>query len=175
MNRGLEKQMETAARFNRRYIFVGEFGSQEKAQLLGQELEAMRDAGIEVTTEAVMERLTDPAHPLHDMLTWDNLQAAMKYRLDEVRGMIAKLHVVIETKDGGQITRKAEFSVTATENKNRNDRQYVSFTQVEAAPDRLKEIEQQALREIRYWAKKYSDLGLERFQPVYELVERELK
>lgn len=59
-----------------------------------QEIEARTGS---LTPEAVIEAAKDPASPLHDAFTWDDGQAAIKFRLYEARKLISSVRVVIST------------------------------------------------------------------------------
>lgn len=50
-----------------------------------------------LTPEAVVAAAREPTHPLHEMFTWDDADAAEKHRLDQARQIIRSVRVVVQT------------------------------------------------------------------------------
>lgn len=49
-----------------------------------------------ITPEQVVEAARDPKSPIHDRFTWDDTEAARKYRLEEARALIRVSVTVVE-------------------------------------------------------------------------------
>jgi hypothetical protein len=61
-------------------------------------LEALRDQDGILRPESVVAAAKDPASPLHNYFTWDDVEAAHKYRLDQARALIrsVKIEITVE-------------------------------------------------------------------------------
>lgn len=141
--------------------------------IIGPELEAMSAEGLHVTPSAVVDRARPEDSKLHGFLTWDDYLAAEKCRRDEARSLITNLRVVYE--EGEQQSEvKAAFSVrltSADESEDAPKQEYVSVVRVMEEPDLRIQVFNDALREIRCFAQKYSALGFKEFTPVFKFVE----
>ena len=60
-----------------------------------QVLAAENDGGL--TPERVVERARDPNSPLHQAFEWDDTEASRKYRLEQARGLIRSVKIVVTT------------------------------------------------------------------------------
>jgi hypothetical protein len=60
----------------------------------------MEDNGGALTPQAILRAASDPAHPLHTRFTWDDDEAARKYRLAEARALIRTVRVTYEDSRG---------------------------------------------------------------------------
>jgi hypothetical protein len=63
-------------------------------QLIGQELERLRAEKGTLRPEDVLEAAADPASPLHVAFSWDDSEAAQKWRLTEARKLIVSVRVL---------------------------------------------------------------------------------
>ncbi len=63
-----------------------------------QEIKALEDRAGKLTPEQVIEAAADESSALHGCFTWDDSEAAAKYRLDEARELIrsVRIETVIE-------------------------------------------------------------------------------
>jgi hypothetical protein len=50
-----------------------------------------------LTAETVVEKASNPRHPLHDEFEWDDTVAGAKWRLEQARELIRYVHVTITT------------------------------------------------------------------------------
>lgn len=64
------------------------------------EIRALANAEGLVTCEAVVERARDPRSPLHSHFTWDDTEAAAKFRLVEAAVLIRRLKVHVTPVQG---------------------------------------------------------------------------
>lgn len=66
------------------------------AQLVGEEIQAaMDDRDGRIDTAALVEFASDPSKEIHKCFTWDNDEAAHKYRLGEARKLIRSVRIVV--------------------------------------------------------------------------------
>jgi hypothetical protein len=68
-------------------------------QKIGEELETIRKLERELTAELVVSKARPKNSPLHNEFTWDDSDAAHKYRLVQARTLIRSVTVVTEAKE----------------------------------------------------------------------------
>ena len=56
---------------------------------------AIRDRHGDLKPQMVLDEARDPDHPLHHRFTWDDTDAAEKWRLAEAQRLIRQVHVTI--------------------------------------------------------------------------------
>ena len=69
--------------------------SKEHSAAIAAALEALRDYDGLLHTDAVVEAARDPDSILHNHFTWDDSEAADKYRIEEARDLITSVKVSI--------------------------------------------------------------------------------
>lgn len=112
---------------------------------------ARRDGSI--TPESVVEAATDPASPLHNHFTWDDTEAARRYRLVEAGHLIRRYRIVVETAPDRKVKVRAFSSVPVGD-----DLGYVPTVEAMADPERREFVVQQAMREVAALRAKYQAL-----------------
>jgi hypothetical protein len=90
--------------------------SNTAARILGAELDAMEAARIQVTAKNLLKRIErgGASHPLYNLFEWDDAVAAMRWRLEQARGYIASVEIVVRESTGEQ--GRARLSVVVVEN-----------------------------------------------------------
>lgn len=169
MNRKLQKRMMDVV--IRRYAAAPGAGyDDEKAQVLGREIEMLRADGV-ATPETLLQRATPESSPIHDLYEWDDSIAAHEHRISQSRSHINHLIVVVTDSKGNSEAMKAYFSVTRSHatSSTPERRHYVSVTETQTNKTVRDEILQTALRELLSWCRKYQNLGFDEFQAVYAL------
>lgn len=68
-----------------------------------------RDVGL--TAESIVERASDPESALHDGFTWDDSEAAIRYRLEEARKLLGAVVYVEVTPNGTEREVRAYVNV----------------------------------------------------------------
>lgn len=58
-------------------------------------LQDIHDRTGELTPQRVVDEAVDPEHPLHHRFTWDNTEAADKWRLHQAAALIRSVHVYL--------------------------------------------------------------------------------
>lgn len=141
------------------------------AQVIGEELQAMRERGVEVTPESVVEQAADQNSRLHKFFDWNDTTAAESWRKQQARSIVNHLMIVTVVDDSVKLV-KAEFSVTFQPRKDLPiTKRYVSVNTVLDSPVLLGDLRQAAIQELRHWAEKYSGLGLREFGHFYKMIE----
>lgn len=75
-----------------------------KAAAAGRALEAIRrGAGGGLTPAAVVEAAAHPDHPLHRAFTWDDTEAAARWREHQARHLLYSLRVTVDVGRGAQL------------------------------------------------------------------------
>ena len=67
---------------------------------LRDQLQAIYDDVGDLTPALVVETAANPEHPLHSRLTWDDTEAARKWRLEEAAQLIRSVRIAYTRKDG---------------------------------------------------------------------------
>jgi hypothetical protein len=63
-------------------------------QVVGEELERIREARGSLTPEIVLEEATAEESPLHGAFTWSDDEAARRYRIHEARRIVTSIRVL---------------------------------------------------------------------------------
>jgi hypothetical protein len=126
-----------------------------EAQVVGERLEHLRVAGGGMLTpEAVVDDARAADSPLHSAFEWDDTRAADEWRKEQARYLIRHVQVVIEEP-------KIEAKIVRAFVNVVDDEQEQGYTSIEAAmsePELRRQVVDRAMREVREWRKRYSDL-----------------
>lgn len=76
-----------------------------KVRIIEETLETIYDRYGRLTPELVVAEAAIPNHPLHGYFTWDDSEAARKWRIAEARELIRTVRVQILTEDGSSKVR----------------------------------------------------------------------
>lgn len=70
----------------------------ERSEQLAEELQRIYDRDGVLDPEAIVEEIEkDPDHPLRDRFEWDDREAAHRYRVEQCRGLIRSVKIVVTT------------------------------------------------------------------------------
>jgi len=148
------------------------YGAQT-AQRIGCEVEAMLSEEREVTPAGLLERASDPDNPLHPLFTWDERQAAEKYRLQEARHILNHLEIVVIR--GEEVFReKALYSLPvilleeAEEEAAR--RRYVPLAEMKGNAELEALLKASAIKELESFWLRYEHFGWEELAPLGALL-----
>lgn len=104
----------------------------------------------------VLEAARDPDHALHKHFTWDDGEAAERYRLQQAGTLIRRARVTITPREGGpSVNVRAFVSLEA----DRGREGYRTVEAVIASPALKSEMLAAALAELRALRRKYADLA----------------
>lgn len=135
---------------------VGAKYGEEKAQLVGMELEGMMREGIDITPEALVERARNPKSALHSLIEWDDKVAAEKWRKHEARQIVNHIEIVVKKSDTEEETKKAFYSITLESKPNQPPiKAYRHVTVLENNEQAREILEAQAQAELRSWAARW--------------------
>ena len=125
----------------------------KKMEAVRRELERIRKShGNILRPEDVVEAAQNELSPLHRFFTWDETKAAHEYRLWQARQLIANVTIEIR----GEKT-DAYWNATVTVKKEKVQG-YFSTKDVLSNEELYRQVLEEALRELRYWQKKYKQI-----------------
>lgn len=125
-----------------------------EAQDVGEEFERIRVyRNGRLDPRDVVEAAKSEASVLHSLFEWDDGVAAEKYRLDQARGTIRALEVVLEDTTIQAKPVRAFVSVVRDA-----DRSYTSISHALSETELRRQVLEQALRELEAWRHRYAEL-----------------
>lgn len=118
---------------------------------------ARRDGGV-VTPAAVIEAAKPEGSPLHGAFTWDDSEAAAKYRVIEAQRLIRRCEIVIER--GDEKVRTFAFVGISTDREDgaAAHNPYRIASEVSKDPDLLSVAESDALDQLKALKRRYEHL-----------------
>jgi hypothetical protein len=125
------------------------------AQVVGQELERIREENGGLTASVTVEAAKREDSPLHRYFEWRDNIAAEQYRLNQARHVIASVTVAWIDEDTGKKTTPVRMFHALD---NADNSRYLPVTIVLADKAMRTKLLEQALSEAESFKKKYSDL-----------------
>lgn len=123
------------------------------AAKVGPELERIRIRhNGRLEPDWVVHEAKAEASPLHPLFEWNDTIAAQNYRVDQARGVIRSIEVVIEDRPEQKPVR-AFVSVVRE-----NDRTYTSVQDAMSDPKLREQVLRAALAELEAWRRRYAEL-----------------
>lgn len=105
-----------------------------------------------VTPQAVVDAASGIDSPIHDCFDWDDTQAAKKYRRQQARQLIRAVQVeFMGKKTDGFYNVKIEVSGEVKQG-------YMNVERISDDKDLKMQVQQNALRELRFWENKYAEI-----------------
>lgn len=151
------------------YQWSSESRKPGKAQDVGQRIAALRRKSREgLHPETVVEAArTDKV--LHPYFTWDDTEAANRWRVDQARNLIRSIVVMHEVPDNSEpVMVRAFYAVDAPTSPEREGGQvYVPLS--EAMTTHRDEVLGRALAEAKAWRRRYRDLAA--LAPVFDAID----
>jgi hypothetical protein len=125
------------------------------------ELRAQAPDGV-VTTRNAVDDAADPTSPLHDACNWDNVHAADRWRVRQMRDVIRNIEVVIIYEDRPQQPVRITAFVNTTPGVPDADQGYLAIEDATTRPDHWERIKEAMLRDIERFQDTYAAyLGFE--------------
>jgi hypothetical protein len=108
-----------------------------------------------ITPQIVVEDAEKSSSPLHDYFTWNNDEAAIKWRIEQAKMLIRSIVVTVINEDKPEV--RQFFSVTpSAEMKTSATKVYVTLNTVMNDETKRNEVVAYALRELRGWRERYA-------------------
>lgn len=126
------------------------------AQVVGERLQHLRgELGDGFSSRAVVDDARPETAPLHPAFTWDDGEAAERWRQQEARGLVQSIVVVVNEGTAEQAESRA--FVTVIEKETGEDRYVPTVEAVNDDEYRLQIIDR-ALAEAIRWRERYDDI-----------------
>ena len=106
-----------------------------------------------IKPEDVVDYAKDENSPIHNFFEWDDTAAAEKLRKMQARLLIKAVRVTIEDRPA-----EAFHNVKITVN-NEPTQGYVGVKTVMSSKELTEQVKSSAVKELKYWQKKYEDLS----------------
>lgn len=135
----------------------------QQAQVVGETLESLGD---EFTPADVLKVAKAKKSPLHTFFEWDDTEAAKEHRLEQARGLVRSVRVVITTPNGMDETR-AFHSVRIHEEE--PHRAYAPTTRILSDAALSDQVIERARSELIAWKRKYESYS-DIFGPVIQAI-----
>lgn len=119
------------------------------------ELRALYERDGELTPEQVLDVASDPTSSLHNHFTWDDTEAAQKWRLNQARTLIMRCKVTVIGSDEQTHRVRAFVNLPAPEGPGA----YVSIEDALGDPAKRDVVIQQAMRDVAALRRKYRALA----------------
>ena len=107
----------------------------------------------ELTPAAVLDSASDPKSPLHSYFTWDNTEAAQKWRIHQARSLIASVIIKMEPQ-AEQVPIRAYVNLKSDDGQG-----YHHLNEVMKNPVMRQAMLDRALRELEFFQSRYSSLS----------------
>ncbi len=128
--------------------------------IIERELKAIWDARGRLVPAEVVAVAADEAHPLHSFFTWDDTEAASRYRNIQAAGLIRSVKVTITSEKAGEVeeyrfrswipARSAGIDAPAG---------YVPEESIRHDPDARNAILRQMQRDLQVFRRRYQHLA----------------
>jgi len=146
--------------------------SQSQAAIVGKELDSIAEREGCATAALVVEESTPEDAPLHNYFTWDESDAACRWRLEEASRLIRSVRVVqIGLPQNEQLTVRAFVSVRAHDTETQFSGQaYIQMRRVMASKQYRQQVLDAAKNELVQWQRRYADYR-KYFSSVFDAIE----
>lgn len=131
--------------------------SDDDAEVIGPVLRELAEDGHSEAVSIVKAAEPEDS-PLHPYFTWDDQEAARRYRKSEARKMARSIEVSISTGSGEERVRAFHLvrrSDDDTETEGREPGQYRTVEQVESDPDACQQVVEDARRQLLSWLRRF--------------------
>ena len=149
------------------------FRTDEEAAIFGPILESLAEQG-KGQPQDIVEAARAADSPLHRYFTWDDSEAASKYRLEEARSLARSFRVeIIEVKD----ERPTTFTVPGLVSVRYADgkRGYETLRQIQSDEEKLQQTIAAAASQLSYWRRTFEQWrhvgDFQRFEPVFQALD----
>ena len=143
-------------------------GQKVRAEVVGREIEKLikENEGV-VIPETVVRKAKPKRSPLHKCFEWDDKKAAHLYRIEQAKGLLRSVTVVIQESDDeeGETIEVRAFPCIESEGGN----YYTTIASVMDSVEMSDQLESQILRELVYLRNKHKTY--KKFREVWQAVD----
>jgi len=144
-------------------------------EVISEVLEVKDTYGL--TAENLLRKASKKSSSLYDFFDWDNSSAGEKWRLQQARGLINEIKIIIEDKEIYAFE-NVNVSISESEVKNNQPskfgvREYKTIVEIMDNEDYRNQLIHRALAEAIYWKERHAEL-LE-LNPIFVTIDTESK
>ena len=127
------------------------------SEVIDEVLAVQENYGL--TADSLLKKASKKSSSLYEFFDWDNSSAGEKWRLQQARGIINEIKVIVEDKEMYAFE-NVNISVENNSNtkKNLSSREYKPIVEIMNNNNYRKQLIQRALAEARYWKERHSEL-----------------
>lgn len=137
-----------------KYSFRPGFRVKGKADIVGRELERVRQKNGGLTANGVVAAARSRANYLHRYFTWDDTKAAEEWRLEQARTLIRSVVVQQMGVESDSLTNPVRVYAAIGGKRER----YFPMADIVRDPIRMADLLEQAREELRWFREKYAAL-----------------
>lgn len=130
-------------------------------------LEVEKSNGL--TPKNILERAKDSSSNLHNLFEWDNSVAAEKFRLEQARGLIQNIKIIV----GEKMIRGFESVRVIVNDTGEMKNTYLPIMDILSNEEYREQKIVEALNNITYWRAKFQDL--KELKPIFVSIDKVLK
>ena len=140
-------------------------------EVIDEVLEVQKTYGL--TPENLLKKASKKSSSLYEFFDWDNSSAGEKWRLQQARGLINEIKIVVEDKElyafeSVNILVEDKFPSSSV-SKCINQREYKSIVEVMNKEEYRTQLIQRALAEATYWKERHAELT--ELSPIFALIQ----
>lgn len=139
-------------------------------EVIEEVLEVQKKFGL--TAENLLKKASKKSSSLYEFFDWDNSFAGEKWRLQQARGVINEIKIIVEDKEIYAFESvRIEIEDKKPKNpitKGFNTREYMPIIEIMNNEEYRKQLVQRALAEAVYWKTRHSELI--ELSPIFSLI-----
>lgn len=150
----------------------------EDAAIIGAELIRIRNNCVVVTTELIVSEAQNENNALHKFFTWDDTEAAQKWRRNQARYLMQNILIVTIPTSGNIVREKAIFSLqthSVIHGLDKTERAYYPISEVKTNSELVDAVRRDAWKELQSWVRKYRNFGFVEFDTVFRFYDEHAK
>lgn len=145
-------------------------------EVIEEIVEVQKNYGL--TAENLLKKASKKSSSLYEFFDWDNTSAGEKWRLQQARGIINEVKVIVEDREmyafeNVNITINEVNQVTSNNKKILNQREYKPIVEIMNNNEYKTQLIKRALSEANYWREKH--LELIELSPIFSAIQETTK
>lgn len=151
--------------------------SKNKVQIYGETIDSIiEESGELISPELIVSYAKKKRSPLHDFFTWNDTEAAKKYRVEEAKYLLRMITIVVKFEGSEEEEEIKAFPNIKFTEADCKDQGYTTMEIVKNNMDYLDILVEDAHDELLRWRNRYKQYRNLRqfeskFMPVFEVVE----
>jgi len=144
-------------------------------EVIGEVLEVQKTYGL--TAENILRKASKKSSSLYEFFDWDNSSAGEKWRLQQARGLINEIKIVVEDKEMYAFESVnvivEDSKVSNKKNSKFGIREYKPIIEIMNNEDYRNQLIHRALMEANYWKERHTELV--ELNPIFISIDKENK